>query len=113
MTLPSLDTILGSEPALGFVETPRNIVDIMVDKLFRDSRPQRASKLLDPGCGTGAFIDGVVRWCRTYAVEIPTIVGIEGDPARASAATQRFRDVKEVEIRQGDFWHLNRIVLTL
>lgn len=103
MTLPSLDTILGSEPALGFVETPRNIVDIMVDKLFRDSRPQRASKLLDPGCGTGAFIDGVVRWCRTYAVEIPTIVGIEGDPARASAATQRFRDVKEVEIRQGDF----------
>lgn len=103
MTFSSFETVFGAQNSLGYVETPQEVVDIMIDKLFRHSPPQRTSKILDPGCGSGAFIDGVIRWCHAHSVEIPDIVGIESDAGRAHAARHRFEDVKEVEIRQGNF----------
>lgn len=103
MTLPSFEAMLGAEPALGFVETPRQIVDLMVNKLFQHRTPSRTSRVLDPGCGTGAFIDGILRWCGGHAVEIPRIVGIEADHTRANEAVDRFAGIDAVSIRQGDF----------
>ena len=35
----------------------------MVEKLFRTRQPRAEETLLDPGCGTGVFIEGVLRWC--------------------------------------------------
>ena len=47
----------------GFVPTPTSVVDLMVDRLFSLREPKASDWLLDPGCGTGLLIDGVLRWC--------------------------------------------------
>jgi hypothetical protein len=88
---------------LGFIQTPLRMVDAMVAKLFRDNEPRPGSTLLDPGCGNGAFIDGVIRWCESRAIDIPLITGIEADQSRARVASDRFRGRREVQIRNGDF----------
>ena len=87
----------------GFVPTPSPIVDLMVDKLFEGRPPRRGSRLLDPGCGPGAFIDGVLRRCSHNHLEVPQIVGVELDPERAAAAAARFRGVPNVSIVREDF----------
>jgi adenine-specific DNA-methyltransferase len=87
----------------GFVETPPAVIDFMVDELFRDKPPTKNSRLLDPGCGNGAFIDGVIRWCERKAVCLPSILGVELDPDRAQSSRQRFRDEKRIAIREADF----------
>jgi adenine-specific DNA-methyltransferase len=87
----------------GFVPTPAAIVDLMIDKLFRARHPEPAMSLLDPGCGEGEFIDGVVRWCGARGMPLPRIVGIEADPGRARTARERFARLKNVHILQEDF----------
>ncbi|MGH7624792.1 MAG: HsdM family class I SAM-dependent methyltransferase [Gemmatimonadaceae bacterium] len=87
----------------GFVPTPAHVVDLMVARLFRGRAPTRTAALLDPGCGEGEFIAGVLRWCAAHEQPIPTIVGVELEPARAAYATRRFAQVQEVSIRQSDF----------
>lgn len=47
----------------GYALTPPAVVDLMVEKLFRSRAPSPGATVLDPGCGTGVFLDGVVRWC--------------------------------------------------
>jgi adenine-specific DNA-methyltransferase len=79
------------------------MVDAMVAKLFAERRPDTAAKLLDPGCGTGEFISGVLRWCAAHRQPVPGIVGVELDPARAASARARFAGVSSVEIREADF----------
>jgi hypothetical protein len=87
----------------GFVPTPAPIVDLMIDKLFRRRPPTPESTLLDPGCGEGEFIEGVLRWCARECVVLPRIVGIEACPERASIARKRFARVVQVQIRTSDF----------
>jgi hypothetical protein len=87
----------------GFVPTPATIVDIMVGKLFRTRPPTPECTLLDPGCGDGEFIDGVIRWCSERRHPFPRIVGIEGDPQRARVASARFAGSNCVRILQQDF----------
>ncbi len=87
----------------GFVETPKKLVDLMVEKLFRNTPPVEGSTLLDPGCGRGAFIEGVIRWCRRYHKPIPQIVGIELNPEHAQEAKKKFESYVEVKIIEGDF----------
>lgn len=87
----------------GFVPTPAETVDLMVAKLFAGLSPSSGSTVLDPGCGEGAFIAGILRACQANRWPVPRIVGIEQDPARAAAARTEFRGVPEVEIREGDF----------
>ena len=87
----------------GFVPTPAHVVDLMVARLFRGRAPTRGDTLLDPGCGGGEFIAGVLRWCATNRQPVPTIMGMELEPGRAVQATHRFADVPEVSIRQSDF----------
>ncbi len=87
----------------GFVPTPDSIVDLMVEKLFEEKNPNQSDKLLDPGCGTGAFIDGVIRWCNLRSNELPQIVGIESDPRHIPEARRKFRDYPSIEIKNEDF----------
>lgn len=87
----------------GFVPTPRETVEMMVGKLFRGSVPRPSHRLLDPGCGNGEFIDGVLRFCAEAGIEPPSIVGVELDPTRAETARHRFRGLTNVEIRHADF----------
>lgn len=87
----------------GFVPTPEPVVDLMVAKLFEGRPPTPGSSLLDPGCGRGAFIQGVVRWCRTNGHPLPRIVGIESDPEHVAVAARRFAGFENVEVRDRDF----------
>ena len=87
----------------GFVPTPEAIVDLMVEKLFRTRPPRATETLLDPGCGRGAFIDGIVRWCTRRGVPLPTIIGIDSDPEHVAVTAERFADLPEVRVRNADF----------
>jgi adenine-specific DNA-methyltransferase len=87
----------------GFVPTPLATVDLMVAKLLDDLPAPGRCRLLDPGCGEGEFIDGVIRYCRARGVPLPHITGVELHPGRAAAARARFADVPEVEVLEADF----------
>jgi adenine-specific DNA-methyltransferase len=87
----------------GFVPTPSETVDLMVDRLFLNRRPRSDAVLLDPGCGQGEFVDGIVRWCAKHRVDVPRIVGIESNPKHAAVARARFGKCASVEIRDSDF----------
>jgi adenine-specific DNA-methyltransferase len=87
----------------GFVPTPVGVVDLMVEKLFRARPPASTMKLLDPGCGRGVFIDGIIRWCQQHDRPLPRIIGIESDPEHFAVAAQRFAGLDQVQIRHADF----------
>lgn len=87
----------------GFVPTPPDLVDAMVRKLFRTRRPTATDTLLDPGCGTGAFIDGVLRWCCEADAPVPRITGIDSDPALLDAARSRLGGNPSVALLNEDF----------
>jgi SAM-dependent methyltransferase len=75
----------------------------MVDKLFASAAPPAGARLLDPGCGEGEFIAGVIRWCAEHRRALPHVIGVEADPRRASVAAKRFAAIPNVEIRNSDF----------
>jgi len=87
----------------GFVQTPPEIVDHMVNRLFRGRPPKRSDNLLDPGCGTGVFVSGVKRWCLKNGIATPKMVGVESALGRASQAEAEFRGADDVDIRGSDF----------
>lgn len=75
----------------------------MVEKLFAERLPGEFSRVLDPGCGNGEFIAGIVRFCERRALPVPEIVGVELDVGRAHAAAAQFAHEPRVTIRQTDF----------
>jgi len=87
----------------GFVPTPDRVVDRMVARLFKGRPPTRASRLLDPGCGHGAFIQGVLRWCRKNQQACPIIVGVEQDPDKLQHAAALLSGEAGVTLLQRDF----------
>jgi adenine-specific DNA-methyltransferase len=87
----------------GFVPTPPDLVDAMVRKLFFTRQPRSDECLLDPGCGTGAFIHGVIRWCKLHDLPLPRIVGIESDPALLREARQRLGVFESITLLNDDF----------
>jgi methylase of polypeptide subunit release factors len=87
----------------GFVPTPPHVVDDMVERLFGARPPSAGDGVLDPGCGEGAFIEGIVRWCSRRNNAIPRIVGIESNPIHAAEARRRFAHLPSVTILQEDF----------
>jgi SAM-dependent methyltransferase len=80
----------------------------MVGKLFAEGPPSASARLLDPGCGNGEFIAGVLRICAQRKWPVPTIVGVELDPTRATTARQRFRGIEQITIREADFLQPSR-----
>lgn len=87
----------------GYALTPLAVVDLMVEKLFRDGAPSPESIILDPGCGTGVFLDGIVRWCTSRNVTLPRLIGVDSDPARVAFCRDRFAGISPIEIREADF----------
>ena len=87
----------------GFVPTQQDTVDQMVDMLFADKHPTPTDRILDPGCGPGAFIEGLLRWCQRNHATIPQIVGIELDPQHAELARSKFKAIDQITIICGDF----------
>lgn len=87
----------------GFVPTPEATVDAMVTRLFRKRPPRKGSRLLEPGCGYGAFIEGVLRWCRRHNAPRPEIVGIELDPEKIREARRKLRGEPSVTLIRDDF----------
>jgi len=87
----------------GFVPTPPDTVDLMVEKLFASRHPRETEQVLDPGCGPGAFIDGVLRWATRNGRPLPRILGVDSDPRHVEAARSRFAGVTQVTIERADF----------
>ena len=87
----------------GFVPTPVNTVELMVEQLFRHATPERESTILDPGCGDGGLIRGIVDWCEGRRLPLPRIVGVERDPLLAAAARSLFARYPCIKIVTGDF----------
>jgi methylase of polypeptide subunit release factors len=87
----------------GFVPTPPETVDGMVEMLFRGRPPGPDDRVLDPGCGTGAFIEGVLRWCAKHGRPRPHITGVESDPRHVDVLRRRFDGERAVEIVAADF----------
>jgi SAM-dependent methyltransferase len=75
----------------------------MVEKLFSTRIPQASDTLLDPGCGTGVFIQGVVDWCARNRAPVPRIVGIEADKGRLGIARATVGRVAQVTLLNEDF----------
>ncbi|MFZ2062274.1 MAG: N-6 DNA methylase, partial [Candidatus Binatus sp.] len=93
----------GSGAVKGYIPTPAETVDLMADRLFRSKPPSKHSSILDPGCATGAFIAGIIRWCEDHKLAIPRIVGMDSDLRHLKEARAKFEQYPSVEIRHADF----------
>ncbi len=87
----------------GFVSTPESVVDLMIDKLFTGRVVTPETRILDPGCGPGAFIDGIIRWAERTGTQVPKVVGVELDERHVETARARYSGCPSVEIRKADF----------
>ncbi|MEW6754121.1 MAG: class I SAM-dependent methyltransferase [Candidatus Latescibacterota bacterium] len=93
----------------GFVPTPPGTVDAMVELLFRGRAPRPDSTVLDPGCGTGEFVDGVIRWCARRGIALPHITGIESDPRHIEVLRGKYGAVRAVRVEHADFLSESRL----
>lgn len=87
----------------GFVKTPSQTVDLMVEYLFRRRTPQPHHTILDPGCGTGEFIDGIIRWCSIKGLPCPCITGVESDPRHLPGLAAKYESLPFVKVQHADF----------
>jgi len=87
----------------GYVATPEVVVDMMVSKLFQYGPPSPDCTVLDAGCGNGAFVEGIIRWCEKRHVAIPNIVGVELDSRHIPEVRMRFENYSSVRIEERDF----------
>ena len=87
----------------GFVPTPDKVVDHMVGLLFEGRDVRSVERLLDPGCGTGTFMEGVLRWSEATQAQLPQLTGVELNRQLALEATSRFRGHPNVTVTEGDF----------
>lgn len=87
----------------GYVPTPDHIVDLMIDKLFRGHDISENTRILDTGCGNGAFIDGVIRWCQKNGNPLPILSGVELHPDRSQEAKSKYKLYPQIEIYEDDF----------
>ena len=79
----------------------------MVSLLFEGRVVGPGERLLDPGCGAGAFMKGVLRWSAAARSRSPHITGIEIDRQLSLETTSRFRLNSQVSVIEGDFLKTN------
>ena len=72
----------------GYVATPDAVVDLMVAKLFAAGPPKPGSIVLDAGCGGGAMLAGIIRYCKARKIPTPRMTGVELNPALAAKASK-------------------------
>jgi len=87
----------------GFFPTPAKVVDHMLAKLFANRSPNVDDIILDPGCGKGVFIEGIIRWCDAHRIDLPTIIGVDSNPAHTADAKKLFTDYPSVRIEERDY----------
>jgi tRNA1(Val) A37 N6-methylase TrmN6 len=87
----------------GFVPTPSETVDTMVELLFRGRSPKVDDDVLDPGCGTGEFIDGIIRWCHRRQLALPRITGVESDSRHLTGLRTKYDQLRAIRIEHADF----------
>ena len=75
----------------------------MVRLLFQGKAARSNQRLLDPGCGDGAFIGGVLRWSAVSGTPYPRITGMEIDRKLSLTAETRFQGVEDVSVVRADF----------
>jgi SAM-dependent methyltransferase len=59
--------------------------------------------LIDPGCGDGPFIAGVLRYCDARGIEPPRIIGIELDEKHLERARPQFKGRRNVKLIKADY----------
>jgi adenine-specific DNA-methyltransferase len=64
----------------GHIPTPADLAEKMVRRLFRNSPPDSADRILYPGCGTAPFAAAVERICNAENWKVTDGVGVESDP---------------------------------
>ena len=87
----------------GFVLTPKALVDHMVNLLFEGKTVDSEERLLDPGCGKGAFVEGVLRRCEATGTQLPHVTGVEVNGQLAQEASAQFQGNARVSVIEGDF----------
>jgi adenine-specific DNA-methyltransferase len=80
---------------------------MMVARLFRDEHPRPGDRLLDPGCGEGAFISAVVAHCGEKELLVPETTGVELNPELVEESRSAFAGHPQVKILQADFLTLD------
>lgn len=86
----------------GYVPTPDELADLMVEKLFDNEQPADGDRILYPGLGNGPFVQAVERYCSEHRLPVPDGVGIELDSERLSEAEDRLPE-SSVELQERDF----------
>jgi SAM-dependent methyltransferase len=76
---------------------------MMVELLFAPRAPSPDSTVLDPGCGTGEFVDGVLRWCERRNLVPPRITGVESDPRHLPVLRAKYKRQRAVRVEHADF----------
>ena len=79
------------------------MVDHMVRQLFAERDPAPSDTVIDPGCGDGPFIEGVLRYCRARGLSPPSIIGVEMDGRHLIQARTRFAHEPSVRLHQADY----------
>jgi hypothetical protein len=90
------------EDVKGFVPTPPELADYMVEKLFENRVPSPEDRILYPGEGEGPFIAAVERYCTERGVSMPEGVAIELDAEKLDVARDRFKN-GSVQLLEQDF----------
>lgn len=87
----------------GYVSTPSELADQMVEKLFTGRKVSSEDRILFPGFGSNApFIQAVQDWCEENDLAMPEVIGVEADPDRVTDAIEQL-DTRSVDLLERDF----------
>ncbi|ACV11886.1 adenine-specific DNA methyltransferase [Halorhabdus utahensis DSM 12940] len=76
----------------GFVKTPDQIAERMVELLFDTSPPTKGDRILFPGVGEGPFIEAVRDYCLDHGHPIPEGIACDTHKGRLEKARSQFEN---------------------
>ena len=83
----------------GAYYTPLPLAEMMVE-LFRDD--ENIKEILEPSCGDGVFVDGLIK--TGYIEKIASITAVEIEKSEAKKLKNRLIDEKKVNVLNKDFF---------